>query len=368
MISDDPARAAAPDWLARRIALDGPMSVADFVTACLHDPRQGYYATRPRLGPEGDFITAPLVSQMFGELLGAWTVQVWRRLGSPSPWRLVELGPGDGTLMDDASRALALAPGLLDAAELWLVEPSRPLRALQAERLAHLRPRFVDALSQVPDGAPLILLANEVLDCLPARQFVATPEGWSERRIGLDAAGALVFGLALPPGGVEADLPPDSPPGSVVERSPAQTALAAEIGARVAQDGGAALLIDYGRDQPGAGDTLQAVARHARLDPLASAGEADLTMHVDFPALVAASRGQGAASSAIVTQSGFLRALGIEARAKALAASHPGKANVIARQLHRLISPEQMGALFKALCIHTPGLEPPGFTALEERP
>ncbi len=359
------ARPAAPAWLARRIALDGPMSVADFMTACLHDPRHGYYATRPQLGPQGDFITAPLVSQMFGELIGAWIADMWRQLGSPSRLRLVELGPGDGTLMADALRVLRRRPGLLDAADAWRVEPSRPLRALQAARSPGTPLGFVDALSEVPGGAPLILIANEVFDCLPARQFVATSTGWAERRVGLDAAGALSFGLAPAPRGVEADLPPDAPLGAVSEWSPAQTALAAEIGARVVEDGGAALLIDYGRDEPGTGDTLQAVARHAKVDPLDSAGEADLTMHVDFPALVAAARAQGAATSAIIGQGDFLKAMGIEARAAALARSRPDEADTLARQLHRLVSRDQMGALFKAMSIHTPGLDPPGFAGQE---
>ena len=362
------APVGAPAWLARRIALDGPLTVAEFMTACLHDPRHGYYATRPSLGPKGDFVTAPLVSQMFGELVGAWMAEVWRQLGSPAAVRLVELGPGDATLMEDALRVLRRVPGLLDAAELWLVEPSRPLRALQAERLAHVRPRFADALAEVPSGAPLILVANEVFDCLPARQFVRTSDGWAERRVGLDAGGALVFGLSPAPSGATDDLPTDAPVGAVAERSPAQTALAAEIGARAAEDGGAALAIDYGRDSSGFGDTLQALSRHAKVDPLASAGAADLTVHVDFPALVEAARAQGAAVSPIVSQRAFLRSLGVEARAAALARSRPDQAEVIARQLHRLIAPDEMGELFKAVSIHTPGLDPPGFAREEDRP
>ncbi len=341
------------------------MTVAEFMTACLHDPGYGYYATRSRIGAEGDFITAPQVSQMFGELLGAWIAEVWGQLGSPSPFRLVELGPGDGTLMLDALRLLQRAPGLISAVDLWLVEPSQPLRRRQAERLVAASPRFVDALAQVPDGAPLILIANEVFDCLPARQLVRTDEGWAERRIGLDAGGALIFGLAPPPSGALSELPPDAPRGAIVEASPAQTALAAEIGARVAEDGGAALVIDYGRDAPGFGDTLQALARHARVDPLESAGAADLTMHVDFPSVVGAARAAGAATSAIVTQGGFLRSLGIRQRAEVLTCSRPDRRDTIARQLDRLTGPSQMGELFKVVSIHTPGLAPPGFTLAE---
>ena len=357
----------APDWLARRIEMDGPLSVAEFVTACLHDPRHGYYATRPSLGAGGDFLTAPLVSQMFGELIGAWVAEVWRQLGSPATFRLGELGPGDGTLMLDALRVLRRVPDLIETAELWLVEPSRPLRALQASRLADAHPRHADTLAQVPGGAPLILIANEVFDCLPARQFVRTAAGWAERRVGLDTYGALGFGLSPLPSGAGEDLPSDAPHGAVAERSPAQTALAAEIGLRVREDGGAALIVDYGSDRTGLGDTLQALMRHAKVDPLATAGEADVTQHVDFSAVAAAARAQGAAVSPITTQAAFLRALGVETRAAALGRSRPDQADVIGRQLHRLVAPDQMGELFKVVSIHTPGLDPPGFARQEAR-
>ncbi len=365
---DPDASGGAPTWLGRRIAMDGPATVAEFMTACLYDPRHGYYATRPSLGPQGDFITAPLVSQMFGELIGAWMAEVWRQMGGPAGVRLVEFGPGDGTLMEDVLRVLRRVPGLLDTAELWLVEPSRPLRTLQAERLAHARPRFADALGELPPGAPLILAANEVFDCLPARQFVRTVEGWAERRVGLDTTGRLAFGLSPPPSGAAENLPADAPLGAVAERSPAQTALAAEIGARVAEDGGAAVVIDYGRERPGFGDTLQALSRHAKVDPLASAGAADLTVHVDFAALAGAARAQGAAVSPVTSQRAFLCSLGVEARAAALATSRPDQAETIARQLHRLVAPDQMGELFKVVSIHTPGLDPPGFAPHEGTP
>ncbi|MFA5601591.1 MAG: SAM-dependent methyltransferase, partial [Phenylobacterium sp.] len=182
--------------LAAQIRVGGPMTIAQFMTACLHDPKDGYYATRPALGAEGDFITAPLVSQMFGELIGAWLVECWERLGRPTPFRLVEIGPGDGTLMSDILRLARLAPDFAAAADLWLVEVSAPLHEAQRRRLegGPVAPKWAAALSEVPGGAPLLLVANELLDCLPVRQYLMTPQGWAERLVGLDAAGGLAFG------------------------------------------------------------------------------------------------------------------------------------------------------------------------------
>ena len=349
------------DRLRAQIAQDGPISVAEYFTRCLHDPRDGYYATRPALGAGGDFLTAPGVSQMFGELIGLWLLETWTRMGRPSPVRLVEMGPGDGALISDVLRAARLLPDFLEAADLWLVEVSPPLRTLQASRLegAALTPRWADRLEAVPAGAPILLIANEVLDCLPTRQFVRTDGGWAERMVGLDEAGGLAFGLkALGP-------PPMGeggyPAGAVVESSPAQAALGSELGHRIAQDGGAALLIDYGRDAPGVGDTLQALKAHAKVSPLAEPGQADLTVWVDFPAVLEAARDAGARTGAIVTQGDFLRGLGVEARAQALSQARPYQADVVARQLDRLTGPDQMGALFKVVCIHAPGLAPPLF-------
>jgi NADH dehydrogenase [ubiquinone] 1 alpha subcomplex assembly factor 7 len=384
--------------LRAQIAQDGPISVAEYFTRCLHDPRDGYYANRPALagmkaGEGGDFLTAPGVSQMFGELIGLWLLETWTRMGRPAPVRLVEMGPGDGTLMSDILRAARLLPEFLEAADLWLVEVSPPLRQAQAERLANaaLTPNWADRLETVPTGAPLLLVANEVLDCLPAHQFVRTQDGWAERMVGLDADGNLAFGLKAlgpPPMGEAAQmgrwgeqthlgkLPPPSPAatplprgedlsaGSVVESSPAQAALGSEIGHRVARDGGAALLIDYGRGAPGEGDTLQALKAHAKVPPLDEPGQADLTVWADFPAVLAAAAEAGAATGPILTQGAFLQALGIQARAQALAASRPDQAEKLARQLDRLIGPAQMGELFKVVCLSAPGLAPPLFEPL----
>ena len=337
----------------------GPMTVAQYMSHCLHDPQDGYYATRPRLGAEGDFITAPLVSQMFGELIGLWCAEIWARMGQPARVILAEAGPGDGTLMSDALRALRLAPAFLEAAELWLVETSEPLRHRQEANLASapLAPRWARALDELPGDAPLILIANELLDCLPAQQFVRIERGWAERMVGLGEDGELAFGLAGRPVGRAL---PEAAPGAVVEVSPAQEAFAAEVGRRIASQSGAALLIDYGRAGPDFGDTFQALRGHQKVPPLAAPGGADLTVHADFPAVLAAARAEGA-EARLLSQRALLSRLGILQRAEALSRASPRQASTIARQLDRLIGEDQMGELFKAACIHAHGLTPPGF-------
>jgi SAM-dependent MidA family methyltransferase len=349
------------DRLKAQIRLEGPMTVAQYMTACLHDPDAGYYATRPRLGAEGDFITAPLVSQMFGELIGLWCAETWSRMGRPARVTLAEVGPGDGTLINDALRALKLAPDFLAAADLWLVEPSSPLRDRQAEALAGaaLEPRWADGLAGLPVENPAILIANEVLDCLPVRQFQRIETGWAERLVGLGEDGELGFGLARRP--LDRALP-EAPLGALVEVSAGQEAFAAQVAGRVMRQGGAGLLIDYGRAEPGFGDTLQALKGHERLSPLATPGEADLTVHADFPAVLAAARAEGA-QAGLLTQRAFLLRLGIAERAGALARARPAQADKLFRQLDRLIGEAQMGELFKVACIHAPGLVPPAFEA-----
>jgi SAM-dependent MidA family methyltransferase len=333
--------------LAARIAADGPISVAAYMEACLHDPCDGYYAVRPALGAVGDFITAPHVSQMFGELIGLWAAETWTRLGAPPRVRLAELGPGDGTLMSDALRAGAAQPGFRDAAEVVLIETSAPLRARQAVALAHARPRWADRIDDIGDDAPLIILANEFLDCLPIRQAVRCPGGWRDRRVGL-ADGRLAFVAGAP-----VVVPVDGREGDIFEWSPALTAFGAAVRDLIAAATGGALFIDYGRDRPELGDTLQALRGHQKEGPLENPGLADLTAHVDFDALPR--------TASILTQGEFLRHLGIEPRATALAAAHPGEAGKIGRQLARLTDADQMGELFKVACIASPCLTPPGF-------
>ncbi len=346
------------DRIRAQIAQLGPISVADYMDICLHDPRAGYYATRPALGEDGDFITAPLVSQMFGELIGLWAVEVWRGMGSPERVILAEAGPGDGTLMADLLRAARLDPGFIAAAQLWLVETSAPLRARQADRLADapLAPQWADSLDGLP-AAPLILVANELLDCLSVRQFVRTPQGWAERRVGLAEDGGLAFGFTP---ALQSGLPDDAPMGQVLEVSAAQANFGGAVGVRIARDGGAALLIDYGRDAPGYGDTLQALVRHQKVDPLADPGAADLTVHADFPTVLAAARAHGV-ETALTTQGQWLILLGLDQRTAALSRVKPDQAEKIARQRARLADPAQMGDLFKAACVYSPGLSPPGF-------
>lgn len=349
--------------LAREITLSGPMTVADYVTRCLHDPQGGYYATRPELGARGDFITAPLVSQMFGELIGLWAVETWRRLGAPERVRLVEVGPGDGTLMADALRAARLAPDFLSAVDLILIEPSRPLRDVQARRLTDMDtpPRWVWSLEAVELDTPVILIANEVLDCMPARQFVKTETGWAERRIGVSDDGTLLLGLTGITGGFVRPAF-DVAPGELIELSDQQAAFGRDLGRLVSEATGAALLIDYGRDRPGPGDTLQALRRHAKVDPLATPGEADLTQWADFPTVLEAAIRAGADVTGCLGQGEFLRRLGIEARAERLMSTRPDAAPVIQRQLDRLTADDQMGRLFKAAAIFSPPtLDVPGF-------
>lgn len=331
------------------------MTVADYMMRCLHDPLDGYYAIHPALGQDGDFVTAPLVSQMFGEILGAWIHEVWSRLGSPGHFRLVELGPGNGVLMADILGVARLDVEFADACEPWLVERSLPLRQLQA--IAGLDARWADRLDEVPSGAPTIVIANEFLDCLPIRQAVAREVGWRERRVGLGDDDSLAFvegpmwGDFRPPRGVR--------PNEVWERSDALMRCCAEVGARLVADSGAALFVDYGRDAPGPGDTLQALRGHAKESPLANPGVADLTSQVDFPACADAIGGVGATVSPVETQGAFLRRLGIEHRAARLKRLAPDRAAVIDRQLERLTGPQGMGELFKVLVVTSPGLDAP---------
>ncbi|MGV6846873.1 MAG: class I SAM-dependent methyltransferase [Marinibacterium sp.] len=333
------------DHLVRRIRIEGPISVADYMAECLLHPTLGYYTTRDPLGAGGDFTTAPEISQMFGELIGLALVQAWMDQGRPAQFVLAELGPGRGTLMRDLLRATAAVPGFVDAAHLVLVEASPTLRARQAEMLSTRAPTWKDKISGLPDG-PLFLVANEFFDALPIRQFLRDGDGWRERRVGLDG-GALAFGLGpVGPQPALAHRLGTTANGDLVELCPAAAPIAAEIGTRINDHGGAALIIDYG-GWDGVGDTLQAVRGHKSADPLESPGQTDLTAHVDFAVLA---RAAPCAVSPLTTQGVFLERLGITGRARALAGRLEGSALTDHIAAHRrLTHPQEMGNLFKVL-------------------
>jgi SAM-dependent MidA family methyltransferase len=342
--------------IAGRIAARGPMRLDAYMALCLGHPEHGYYMTRDPFGAGGDFVTAPEVSQMFGELVGAWAAAVWDGAGRPDPLVLAELGPGRGTLMRDALRAAAGMAGFPAAARLWLVETSPVLRAKQAEALAGHAPAWADAAAALPDG-PAIVVANEFFDALPVRQFQRLDAFWRERLVAVEG-GRLVMAWGLPR--PDADLDARFPlvgDGAVVEVSPAGEAVAAGLGARIAAGGVAALVFDYGGGE-GVGDTLQAVKRHLPADPLAAPGEADLTAHVGFAALAAAAR--PARAWGPLPQGVFLERLGITARARTLARA--GGAEAVAAAHRRLTHPEEMGNLLRVMALtprHAP--PPPGF-------
>ncbi|SLN13922.1 hypothetical protein ROJ8625_00432 [Roseivivax jejudonensis] len=347
---------ALADILATRIASEGPMTVGEFMATCLMHPEHGYYTTRDPFGASGDFTTAPEISQMFGELLGLALAQAWRDQGAPAQIVLAELGPGRGTLMADMLRATRGVPGFHDALSVHLVETSPPLRAAQAETLAAHAPVWHADISDLPD-APLFLVANEFFDALPVRQFERAGSGWCERMIGLGPGDSLTFGRTEPTRRPElAHRLADTAEGAVVETCATGAAVAAAIGARIAERGGAALIVDYG-DWRSLGDTFQAVSGHAPTDPLAAPGEADLTAHVDFEALADAAR--PAHASAMVPQGVFLERLGITARAEALAQGLAGQALSSHIAAHRrLTHPDEMGTVFKVLGLRPEGAAP----------
>ena len=351
-----------------RIRLEGPMSVAEYMTLALLDPTHGYYPTRdprdPGLGEGGDFITAPEISQMFGELLGLWVLQSWRDMGAPPQVQLVELGPGRGTLMADVLRSVRLDPALLGALSIHLVEASAALQAVQGRTLA-LSPAPVtmhERLEEVPH-APTLILGNEFLDCLPIRQLIRRGETWRERVI-TDAGGELAFAESTSgPGALHVpDL--DAEEGDLLEVRPATAQLADQLAERFARYPGRALFIDYGPAETEFGDTLQALRRHEKVDPLAAPGEADLTSRVDFAQVAHEARAAGLTVHGPVTQAAFLSRLGLEVRASALARANPDAQATLARQLHRLTAPDEMGQLFKAICLSAVNLPTPlGFEA-----
>jgi NADH dehydrogenase [ubiquinone] 1 alpha subcomplex assembly factor 7 len=354
------------------IKSSGPMPVWRYMELCLMHPTHGYYVSRDPLGREGDFTTAPEVSQMFGELLGLWTASVWKAIGSPPVLRLVELGPGRGTMMVDALRALRVLPPLYQSLSIHLVEINPVLRDKQEATLSGVRNiAWHERIDEVPEG-PAIILANEYFDVLPIHQVVRQENGWHERIVDLDDTGKLIFGAAPEPiPRFEVLLPPlvrAAPVGAVFEWRPDSEIM--KIATRVRDQDGAALIIDYGHLRSDAGDTFQAIARHSFTDPLQAPGQVDVTAHVDFQALVRAAEDLGARVHGPMTQGEFLKRLGIETRAVTLMAKATHEVSEdISGALKRLTDSGRggMGSMFKVLAISEPQLTSlAGFS--DERP
>ena len=348
--------------IARHIRRHGPLSVGAFMAMALHDPRGGYYARHEPLGRAGDFITAPEISQIFGELIGLWCADLWQRLGRPDPVILAELGPGRGALMQDFLRAAATLPPFRRALRLYLIEASPVLRAEQQRRLTAAEPQFVEGIEALPAG-PLLLIANEFLDALPIRQLMRSRSEWAERQVALDRNGRLAFSDGPENPALTLLVPPalrQLPPGTVVELCPAAAALAAALGERFTRAPGAALFIDYGYFPSRPGPTLAALRRHQPVGVLDDPGNADLSAHVDFAAFAGSARSAGAAVWGPVPQGRFLEALGAEARlAGLMARATPAQRALIGSGLRRLIDPAEMGNLFKVLALSSPDLPAP---------
>jgi len=363
-MSDEPS--PLQQEIRRLIGVAGPMPVAEYMRLCLTHPQYGYYINRDPLGADGDFITSPEISQMFGELIGLWMAAVWRQMGEPENVRIVELGPGRGTLMHDALRAAKVLDGFRNAIVVHLVEISPALRQIQERRLEKLEVPLLwhAALNEVPGGA-CIVVANEFIDALPVHQAVKQDDGWHERVVAIAPQGHFVIAAAREPlPHFETSMPRglrQAPIGAIYEWRADDIAL--ELGRRVRNEG-AALIVDYGHDHYGLGDTLQAVAGHSFTDPLRAPGSADLTAHVDFEALAQCAESMGARIHGPIRQRDLFLRLGIEKRAAALKASAPRKTADIEIALSRLIAggARGMGELFKAIAIAAPELGPlPGF-------
>ncbi|ANY19262.1 hypothetical protein A6F68_00733 [Tsuneonella dongtanensis] len=334
------------DMFRRLIRNTGPISLAHFMA----ESNARYYAGRDPLGTDGDFVTAPEISQMFGELIGLWLADMWIRAGRPEPVAYVELGPGRGTLARDAMRT-AKRYGL--EPEIHFVESSPALKKIQLEAVPEAR--FHGDLGTLPMDIPLLIVGNEFLDALPVRQLVRAAEGWRERMVGLDGdtfihvAGAQPMDAAVPPEWREGRQ------GTIIETSPAAAAVVYEIAGRLAAQGGCALLIDYGHTDLRAGSTMQAVRAHRKVDPFSSPGEADLTAHVDFATLAKVAQSRGVTWMGTPTQGSWLKALGIETRADALAQRAPHLRSELFAGRDRLVADDQMGHLFKVMGLAAPG-------------
>ncbi|MDB5622872.1 MAG: class SAM-dependent methyltransferase, partial [Devosia sp.] len=342
--------------IAMQIRTTGPMSVATFMGLCLTHPREGYYRGADPLGAAGDFTTAPEISQMFGELVGFWCVNLWQQIGQPKQFTLLELGPGRGTLMADMLRVACRAEGFRDALNLRLFETSPGLIAEQHRRLEAYEPQWINSFEKL-GPEPLLVVANEFFDAMPIRQFVRTEQGWHERVVGL-VDDKLAFGLSPTPIPASA-MPPavaEAPVNAVFEVGFAAGEVMSRLARLVAAQGGAILAIDYGYGRTQTGETLQGVRRHAYADVLAGPGETDLSAHVDFEALGNVAINAGLAVQPLATQGEFLSRLGINERTRALSAANPGVAAELEVARSRLVAPDQMGQIFKVFCAASPGL------------
>jgi len=349
------------DKLRRQIAENGPLPLEHYMQACLGDPEHGYYVTHDPLGARGDFTTAPEISQIFGELIGLWCTQVWHTMGAPSPFHLIELGPGRGTLMVDALRAATIVPAFLEATSLHLVETSPVLREKQKKKLSSQTPEWHDAMANVPEGASLII-ANEFLDALPVRQYQQKKRKWYERCVDIKG-GAFVSCLSETALDDEAIIPQilrqQAREDDIAEVRPAVVDLLSAFTGRTETAPLAALFIDYGHIHSAAGDSFQAVKAHDFADPLIAPGEHDLTAHVDFADLAEKAHAKGLEARGPLSQRTFLLSLGLAQRCEQLMKNADGmQRKVIEAGAARLVDPDGMGSLFKVLAITSPDLPP----------
>lgn len=349
--------------LKKQIRSVGPMNVGAFMAQALGHPEHGYYMNRDPFGVVGDFTTAPEISQMFGEMIGAWVADIWTQTGAPEKFILLECGPGRGTLMADALRATKNVKGFHAALSLHFLETSPALRAMQEKALSSYCPVWHESPDTIPENLPLIVIGNEFLDALPVRQLQKTKTGWVERVVGLDERGDFCFSL-IPYIGTAPDGPGAAAEGHVFEFSPAQVSFVSEICQRIKRQGGAALFIDYGENESKYGESLQAIADHKVVSIFESIGEADISANVDFGAIVQAVKKEGVSVFGPVEQGDFLKNLGIEQRAAMLmkAAANASQKEDIEKALHRLCDSGQMGSMFKAIgFVHGKAIRPAGF-------
>lgn len=347
-----------------RIRSSGPLPLQSYMQMALSHPEYGYYQKADPFGKGGDFVTAPEISQMFGELIGLWCVDAWAKMGMPTTFNLIELGPGNGTLMADVLRAAVLAPEFKAAVQLHLVETSNRLRAIQKKKLKSVSATWHTEFPEIDDG-PCLIIANEFFDALPIQQYEVLDGQWFEKQVGLMDDQLALFLANKPSLNNEAELPDSASleDGTLFETNKVASEIVAQISRQICRQGGAALIVDYGPLESGFGNSFQAVQNHRYVDPLENPGSADLTAHVDFEHLSDTAKNNGCDTLPITSQGRFLERLGIEARAMLLSkkASEPNKEKIV-QDLRRLVSKDGMGTLFKALSFyHSMSLPPAGF-------